>query len=308
VNKAAYLCQPDVVAFTTWFGSILTTPLPVHRLLMPARPPITFNGLADALHQYYWAFKFKEPSSGLSHAGSNFAQSAAALTILASGLNAALPPSPSSDSQICGWAVAVMEWGGVSNGNVKWLKARQVGLAAHVSATRRLLSANDDDMVTLNAGISRFNAGMTKVYSLIVDGFIIYDSRVAGALAWFVLKWAQEKKLMAVPESLALRCLPAKEALDTNNPKLRNPSYEKYQFKWINRPAQHAHWNMRASWLLSAAIAAAGKQTHAFGGSNGLRALEAALFMWGYDLAHSPLCAIAPDATSASLHRDRQLA
>ena len=44
----------------------------------------------------------------------------------------------------------------------------------------------------------RFNAGMTKVYSLMCDNFIIYDSRVAAALGWLVMKYCRDRKLTAL--------------------------------------------------------------------------------------------------------------
>lgn len=60
------------------------------------------------------------------------------------------------------------------------------GLANEIDSVKTILSGNDDNSALK---VRRFNAGMSKVYSLIVADFIIYDSRVAAALAWFVARW-----------------------------------------------------------------------------------------------------------------------
>jgi len=180
----------------------------------------------------------------------------------------------------------VMQWGGVVNGNVDWLKKNTTGLHALLENVSALLREDDDNPKRLPANL-RFNAGMTKVYSLKLDNFIIYDSRVAAALCWFITHWAIERKAAQIPEPLRFPCMPAKEGDDPEIRKVRNPSSERWQFPRLNRPCMHAHWNLRASWLLEAILELAGPDTVFAKSSNRLRALEAALFMWGYDLGRN---------------------
>lgn len=59
-----------------------------------------------------------------------------------------------------------------------------------VSTTAALNSASLINPILQRTGL-RFNAGMTKVYSLLADSLIIYDSRVAAALGWIVVKYCQ---------------------------------------------------------------------------------------------------------------------
>ena len=65
---------------------------------------------------------------------------------------------------------------------------------------------------------------MTKIYSLLVDDFIIYDTRVAAALGWAIVKYCREQKLEELPEYLRFPWGAAKEAPKTLRPKQRNPS------------------------------------------------------------------------------------
>ena len=124
---------------------------------------------------------------------------------------------------------------------------------------------------------------MSKIYSLLVDDFIIYDSRVAAALAWLVVVWCRSTKRKSVPKNLAFHRVPDKTA------QVRNPSGGGFQFPNVyNRPKIHAQWNLRASWVLTKALEFSKKADTTFHQQkNKLRALEAALFMWGYDLSES---------------------
>lgn len=60
-------------------------------------------------------------------------------------------------------------------------------------------------------GLSRFNAGITKVYSLVLEDFIIYDSRVAATLGWLVATFCRAGA-REVPDALRFPWMPAKEA------------------------------------------------------------------------------------------------
>lgn len=207
--------------------------------------------------------------------------------------------APLGDVDARDWAKAIMKWGGLASRNAGWLDENSNGLAERLADTRNLLSLNDDDMKSLRHRVKRFNAGMSKVYSLLVDKFIIYDSRVAATLAWLVALWCQETSKLFVPPLLQVRCLRPKEEMAATAHKLRNPSCCHFSFPWINTPAQHVHWNLRASWILSSTLACSNvAKFHA--DTQPLRALEAAFFMWGYDLAATPACSVCPLAGGKS--------
>jgi hypothetical protein len=168
-------------------------------------------------------------------------------------------------------------------------------LATEIAAARKTLAAGNDDRVLLGSTIRRFNAGMTKIYALLVPEFVIYDSRVAAALAWLVTRWCIETKLTLVPDLLRFPCMRPKEGDNPAIRKVRNPSCGQFRFPWLHGAVNHAHWNLRASWILSAALNASRQEPEQnvfLDQSNPLRALEAALFMWGYDLSLNSPCKI----------------
>lgn len=293
--KADYLGNKDVENFVDCLAKHLNNKSLTHNYVMPANRQVHFSSLEDALRQYDWSFSFKNPSLGDFDSGNTYSHSDAALATLSAGLSGSFVVAPPSlrDQQIRDWAIAVMEWGGVRNGNVTWLQTNVTGLATEITSARNTLAAGDDDKAFLGRTIRRFNAGMTKIYALLVPEFIIYDSRVAAALAWLITRWCIDTKRTLVPELLRFPCMRPKEGDNPSIRKVRNPSCGEFRFPWLHGAVNHAHWNLRASWILSAALDASKqdlKKNQFLAQSNPLRALEAALFMWGYDLSRNSPC------------------
>lgn len=279
MKKTEYLEQ--VKEFTTWLARHLGdgSGLRHHYRSPRAADPIRFTNLADAMRKYAW------PIATAVRLGAKSDQSLAANTLVLARLQNALS-NAKTDAEMRDACIAVMKWGGVVNGNVLWLKENTAGLKALVHQVQHLLQQDDDDMALLTSDL-RFNAGMTKVYSLLLDNFIIYDSRVAAALSWFVMSWVLESKgnAAAVPEALRFPCMPPKEGPNPKIRKVRNAGTNSLQFPDLNnRPRLHAHWNLRASWLLEAVLKECQLTTEFHKAPQPLRAVEAALFMWGYDL------------------------
>lgn len=277
MKKNAYLSHPATQAFVDWFAAELTKPNHPHSYQSARGRHYAFDGLDAAMQQYDWGFKFNDEQGKLWQ-GSSLAENQIALSHITHHLQDAVARQDDEATRI--WSTAVMAWGGVMNGNAKWLADNKTGLSAHVATVKAILDLNDDAEHVLKP-IQRFNAGMTKVYSLLCDRFIIYDSRVAAALAWFVTHWCRANNQETVPDLLAFPCLAAKEAVNAKLKKVRNPSWGSLSFPTLTGARLHAKWNLRASWILDASLA---KAKHASFGDN-LRALEAALFMWGYDLS-----------------------
>ncbi len=284
MKKATYLANTEVAQFCSWFSQTLIGKLPILTQTVRDGSTVTFHGLPDALAKYDWRFTVAIPGASTVITGRTYAENVMMLGTLAAGLRGAI--GSGIDSHVRDWSIAVMAWGGVTAHNAAWLTANTSGLHAHVTAQRTMLSADDDDLIGLSTAITRFNAGMSKVYSLILDQFIIYDSRVAGAVASFVCEWCVTSR---IPDPLAFACLPAKENQKAMRHKRRNPCSKIFPSVY-SRPHLHAHWNLRASWVLAESLRLAGLKApgNAFAmNANPLRALEAALFMWGYDL---PVC------------------
>lgn len=235
-----------------------------------------FNGLEDACAQYQW----KHQGVLGVPPGDTLSTNASALNALRDALQRSL--AYADDAAACAAACAVMKWGGVQAGNSLWLQTNTNGLAELLSSTAAALNSGNLDRQDENL---RFNAGMTKIYSLLARDFIIYDSRVAAALGWIAVKYCQENGLTRVPEGLAFPWAPSKEALKAAAPKNRNPSHYGLSFPRLSSGRFHAQWNLHASWILGEVLRR--DKTSQFAQPSqipALRRLEAALFMIGYDL------------------------
>ncbi|HGM5583866.1 TPA: hypothetical protein ACKP2Y_000150 [Pseudomonas putida] len=277
----AYKGRAEVTAFIEWLADLLGSNKPLaheytNRL---TGKRWQFSDLHDAFKQYEW------PHPGVPHLNISAGICPVSNTEALDALSVDLSAATSDDTMLRG-TQATMAWGGVSAHNNQWLQDNQVGLAAMVEHVAEVLRQGNLDSPEFNTDL-RFNAGMTKVYSLICDNFIIYDSRVAAALGWLVMKFCRDRKLTALPDGLRFPWAPAKEAQNTTAPKNRDPSIESdFKFPRLRRGHHHAIWNMRASWVLSEALAhplARGSRFHE-GSGKPLRKLEMGLFMIGYDL------------------------
>jgi hypothetical protein len=276
VRKDQYLSDSDVIEFVVWFSSEITEPKLTHCYEKSNGSIVKFNSLIDAFKQYEWPFRFTGPGNK-EFKGKSYKESEQALSYLENNLRLALDAG--NDNETCEWACRIMKWGGVTNGNASWLRDHVNGLATEILTVKSVLNAGEEGVQALQS-VRRFNSGMTKVYSLLVPGFIIYDSRVAAALAWFVNKWCEKTDRKIVPTLLAFPCMPAKEGKNPRIRKSRNPSNGTREFPQLNNQARvHAQWNIRASWLLDACLNHSNSIQF-----NNLRELEASLFMWGYNL------------------------
>lgn len=241
---------------------------------------VIYKGLADALAQYVWPHLETMGAP----AGQTLQSNGVALNALQKALIASV--TSNNDKAVCDAACEVMRWGGVTNGNLAWLEENKTGLANTVKTVANALGKGNLEDPVLGSAHLRFNAGMTKVYSLLVDDFIIYDSRVAAALGWLVVHYCQDKKLSQVPAELNFPWASAKEAPNNTNPKNRNPGKgNDYRFSVLPSGSKHAEWNLKASWVLQAVLDKSGDNPFTHQGDIApLRRLEAALFMIGYDL------------------------
>jgi hypothetical protein len=254
--------------------------------------------LADAKARYAWpAHATMIPVPGgerVLKQGSTLKQNQDVLAALSQGLKDCLAKETIDADELRAWMKAVFIWGGVytdngkGGGNVGWLNANTAELPRYLPA---VLTALTDGSGTAVKGLGdglRSNAGTTKVHSLIMNDFIIYDSRVAASLAWLVLQWVAAGGLDDVPQHLRFACMRAKQT--PKQKKIRSPDQKIFPYiavaKAVREHRKHAIWNVRASWILSEALSkrhAAGPCAH----FATVRDVEAALFMMGANLSHA---------------------
>lgn len=173
----------------------------------------------------------------------------------------------------------ILEWGGVQRGNMAKLeKMYEEGLVKYLRKVKEQLTAEEPNF----SGVV-MSSGFSKIYSLLLDHFAIYDSRVAAALGYFVQLYCEEMHLSEVPESQKVPEPLRFAHCASRGTHRRNPSKGLYHFPIMQRNKYVMH-NLRASWLLQEVVNRPSHRFYQLHEEQRLRALEAALFMIGYEL------------------------
>ena len=174
--------------------------------------------------------------------------------------------------------VETLKWGNVAH-RVTVAKLRKLGDEAPATfrGASRLLDPSRADTSRLG-GVRYMNSGWTKVYSLLLDDLPMYDGRVGAALGYLVRRCCVEQRLDPVPPLLRFRWLRGRSTLN------RNPSCGTLEFPRLNHRNSRtwAECNVRAAWILGT-VRDEGRFRD-LDPCRRLRALEAALFMIGYEL------------------------
>lgn len=185
----------------------------------------------------------------------------------------------------------VMKWGfgngtRAYNSNMAWARGLGEDLALTLRLGRTSLTGEHPDFGVFGSESSpRMNSGWTKYYSLALPDFVIYDGRVGAALGLLVRKYLESLDCRVQPESVP-ESLSFKWASGRGE-NYRNPSSNEYAFSKLSHSRrgmkEWANVNVRANWILIEALELA--QSDWLSGRDGLRKLEASLFMLGYDFS-----------------------
>ena len=175
-------------------------------------------------------------------------------------------------------AICILRWGGIPKLDKTLLREgrNRVGrtqISLDLNRNVGLLdpkSADTDDL----SDITRMNSGYSKIYSAMIDEFPIYDSRVGCALTSLIKRFCEENALPQVPPLLRLGVPPGR--------KDRNPSEHPYQFPGAGYSKTHADSNLKAAWILGELAEIGEGDFSKVCRNRRVRALEAALFMIGY--------------------------
>ncbi len=262
------------------------------------------SSVYDAFESYSYpiAKQFRD-AAGSNH--ESFAANALVLKSLQSDLR-----TSKTAADLLAASIKVLEWGGVAGtnnekslkaGNRLWLQNKHPhgeGLAKNYEEAKDIFLAESPNLDAIGRNGTRSNAGFTKIYSLLFENFIIYDSRVAAALGLFIVRYCRENRLEAIPPELDFGWMPAKEAANTDSPKLRNAEAGALKFSRASSERIHASANIRANWIFEMVLTG-NKQPSSEGFAKlpegeRLRALESAFFMIGYDLGSHPWLSDSP--------------
>jgi len=186
-------------------------------------------------------------------------------------------------------AKKILVWGGLrhrSPESWKWIEncANENKLCEKIERSIDLLLHQDSDLKSFDGKDLMMNSAITKVISLADPNnhLIIYDGRVGAALGYFVQAFKTEQEIDVIDKRLAFRWGPdSKEKVKGKN--RRNPSSNLLKFAnlYESKKNKHLQHMKHAEMMRSAShiVGQVAKQS-----SVSARDIEAALFMWGYDV------------------------
>lgn len=238
------------------------------------------NSLENAFQKYYWQGGYSSNKRNLDKLKNNLRDSFKKYQKSPQKINS------ENEIKFMGYCRDILKWGGVLQNNTEWLVNKitsEHGLIHAFSESKKILSSDElkltDKDWSSNNSPFRMNAGYTKIFSLLCDDFIIYDSRVAAALGNLIIQCNKGH----VPDVLKIKVMKARG----------NQTRNLEGFTENTNNTTHAEWNVKLNWILSAAIDSC-KNNWSYYNKKGeivsvndkemFRALEAALFMIGYDI------------------------
>ena len=252
MDRITYLSQPPVQNFIEWTTPFVTGERPlIHSWDSPKLGNFSCQTLYHAYAQYSWS-------------GTDFDSTEKFLD----GLRLVLRDAQVTPARFMQAAIDVMDWGGIR----RYDRLIRLGYKANevLRENANRLNPQYADIDRLS-GFKYMGAGYSKIYSLMLDGFPIYDSRVACALTSLIWQFGREKSLAYVPDELLLG-VPRGESKRMN----RNP----FRFPNITQEKVYAISNVKAAWILGE-LANLGKFQE-LPADQRVSALQAALFMIGY--------------------------
>jgi hypothetical protein len=289
IYKNIYLEEDAVQGFIRFLKELING-APIHHSLnirdrkLPKNDPrlktktFAISSLEEAFNGYWWNKEGYEE---------NAQQLQEVQKIVRAAIKAQLPAKASSEALQA--LRAVLKWGAGGTGqklytsNDKWAINQAGSLAESLRMGCAEMSSETPNLQifksTEKSTYARMNAGFTKYYALACDDVIIYDGRVGAALGLLAKEFCKKNKIETLPSSLAFRWGPQ----NGKNPLNRNPSDDKYVFAKLPTEGETwAEWNIKGNWILSSAL----KSSDALwcSGPDGLRRVEAALFVMGYSL------------------------
>ena len=283
MRKEQFLNRATVHSFIDWISLRLDGNKCFNHIYILKRPRGVVwecDSIYSAYENYKWAFTCKSPLSSDSLTGETFEECKFLLTNLSNGLRESIAQN---DTILCQkYCIAILDWGGVLNGNKNKVFELGDNITTYFSDCKERLNAN---VFNLNGNYRDIimTAGFTKIYSLLIDDFIIYDGRVGAALGLLVRKYCEEKALRAIPPELLFAYGNSKgDNYGIQN--RRNPSQGIFKFPLLIANKRHTENNIRANWMLKEILSKSFSKFNTIEPQTRLRAFESALFMIGYDV------------------------
>jgi hypothetical protein len=196
-------------------------------------------------------------------------------------------------------AIDIQIWGGTNRGGhneaaIRGASAQPEGFLGYLNLCERSFGTGTSVDLTPFIGSRygiRSNAGYSKIYALAFDNFVIFDSRVMATLGLIVVRLLalQGLRNAAAPAGVAFLADNRGQDIARRDPNSNLLGIHGFPLTAGNNHVEHLQWNIRANALMVRSLPGSHFQTEvnrnpAAYPMTPLRALEAALFMIGYDL------------------------
>ncbi len=267
MKRDEYLADDHVSGFTKWASQLVTGELGLTHRWRSKGTDFACTTLYDALRQYRWP----DDANGLDYRVTERRLREFRLNFEDMGII----DSRAKQVKFVNDAEAIMRWGGTTRCKKlnDWRSMSPDQLQAIVEDVRARLNPRTADTDDLRE-FRYMGPGFSKVYSVLIDGFPMYDSRVACALNCLVGIYCQRQKVGRKPDLLRLRMPPR------SKPKT-------VRYRWCDRPRMnsddgrtYACDNLKAAWLLAEMAREPGEFEQ--DGFEPVDGLQHALFMVGY--------------------------
>jgi len=283
MDKLEFLESPSVKDFVIWLGLRLDKPKSFMHTYTMKRGNIAWScdSIYSAYERYHWPFKCADPVTGKQLIGQTFEESQRTLLRLSEGLRQSVMDNDSE--RVRQHCLSILDWGGVLPKNRVKIENLGNDLPKYLDNVRRRLDPAGFDTNSDYTDII-MNSGFTKIYSLLIDDFIIYDGRVGAALGLLVRKYCEDNNLLSIPPKLLFAYGNARTT-SYQPVNRRNPGTKRHRFPVLtNSSPKHIENNLRGNWLLKEVLETCNSKFNLLHPSIQLRALESALFMIGYEV------------------------
>lgn len=286
-NREVFLAQADVSDFIDWLVTNLPS-LDVHLRFAPSRfVPGGLDqrvcGIQGVLRYYHWANSWFDYQNGVVIQSGDWASTTKSLQLLRDRLRSAMDDNGCNVTTLKA-CEAILTWGGVRGARPFLRRMCDRGeLVSYLQACQPLFSlTGSQTLEDLNAQtILRFDAGLTKIHALAdSSGSPIYDSRVGAAIA---MLYALYRRTARTASRLNFASGSAR------GPQIRNPGTLGFarapQFFTAAVTAERwAQCQLELGWILRETLRRSPHLVEESSVERQCHALEAALFMIGYDL------------------------
>ena len=267
MKRRDFLDDKDVKGFVEWAGHLVRGDWRLEHSWEDKRggPPFFCSSLHEAFQSYRWPNTFN---------GDTFTDTIRKFDHFRQTFNEIGVVSTAADqSRFIANAQDILEWGKIpkrKNLLDEWRRWRPDQLQAYVASVKGRVDpayADTDDL----GWIKFMGSGFSKIYSALIPGLPIYDSRVACAFACLVEAHRRDAGLPGVPRQLNLG-IPGGQG---NKGGRCNPSIR------YDEKAKYAQANLQFAWLMQKMVEDPGDFENV-PESQRVDALQSALFMLGY--------------------------